>query len=308
MGNSKGKQMGKGCSLTRREFVTMAGTFAAYRTFGATVPPDVQPLVRFGIVTDLHYADIKPAGRGKTARHYRESLKKLSVAVGTFNGDRLDFAVELGDIKDLTVGKNATLAALDRIEAEFAKFTGPRYHVAGNHDFDCLTPEEFFSRTPNGGKVIEKGYYSFVCNGVTFIVLDGCYTSDMKHYSRSNPWTDANIPAEQLAWLGRELAAVKGHAVVFCHQRLDPSAERHHLMKNAAEVRSVLEKSGKVRAVLTGHEHTGGQCVVNGIPYYTLAAMVCGSGAASNCFAEAAVYPNGTFGVKGYFCAKSFNV
>ena len=75
MGNSKGKQMGKGCSLTRREFVTMAGTFAAYRTFGATVPPDVQPLVRFGIVTDLHYADIKPAGRGKTARHYRESLK-----------------------------------------------------------------------------------------------------------------------------------------------------------------------------------------------------------------------------------------
>ena len=298
----------------------MAGAFAAYRTFGAPVPPDVQPLVRFGIVTDLHYADKKPAGRGKTARHYRESLKKLSVAVGAFNGANLDFAIELGDIKDRgielgnikdrTFGKAATLVALDRIETEFAKFDGPRYHVPGNHDFDCLTEEEFYSRTPNGGKVIGKGYYSFVRKGVTFIVLDGCYTSDARHYTPAIPWswTDSNIPPDEMEWLGCELAAAQGHVVVFCHQRLDPAAERHHLMKNAAEVRSVLEKSGKVRAVLTGHEHTGGQCVVNGIPYYTLAAMVSGSGAASNSFAEAAVYPNGTFGVKGYFCAKSFHV
>jgi len=295
-------------SLTRREFVAMAGAFVAYRTFGEPVPSNVQPLVRFGIVTDLHYADIKPLGKGNTARHYRESLKKLSVAVEKFNSKGLDFAVELGDFKDLTVGRDPTLAALERVEAAFAKFKGPRYHVPGNHDFDCLTEDEFFLRTPNDGKIIGKGYYSFVRNGVTFIVLDGCYTSGMKHYSRNTKWTwtDANIPPEQLAWLDHELAAAKDHAVVLCHQRLDPSAERHHLMKNAAAVREVLEKSGKVRAVLTGHEHTGGQCVVNGIPYYTLAAMVSGSGAAANCFAEAAIYPNGTFGVKGYFRAKSF--
>lgn len=286
--------------------MAMAGAFAASRAFG-TEDGSETPLVRFGIVTDLHYADIKPMREGATARYYRESLQKLSVAVEMFNSQGLDFAVELGDFKDLTVGRDATLAALERIETEFAKFKGPRYHVPGNHDFDCLTEDEFFSRTPNDGKV-GKGNYSFVRKGVTFIVLDGCYTSGMKHYSRDTKWTwtDANIPPEQLAWLGRELAAAKDHAVVFCHQRLDPSAERHHLMKNAAAVRAVLEKSGKVRAVLTGHEHTGGQCVVNGIPYYTLAAMVSGSGAAANCFAEAAIYPNGAFGVKGYFRAKSF--
>ena len=294
------------CRLTRREFVAMGGALAACRTFGEPVPPGAKPLVRFGLVTDLHYADIKPMGKGRHARHYRESLQKLSVAVETFNRQALDFAAELGDFKDLTVDRDATLAALDRIETAFAKFKGPRYHVPGNHDFDCLSPEEFFSRTPNGGKVTGKGHYSFVCNGVTFVVLDGCHTSDMKHYSRGNPWTDANITPEQLEWLGRELAAARDHAVVFCHQRLDPSAERHHLIRNAAAVRSILEKSGKVRAVLTGHEHSGGQCVVNGIPYYTLAAMVSGSGAAANCFAEAAVYPNGTFEVKGHFRAKSF--
>jgi len=61
--------------------------------------------------TDLHYADIKPVGKGKTARHYRESLKKLSVAVEKFNSKGLDFAVELGDFKDRAV------ALMRRVEA-----------------------------------------------------------------------------------------------------------------------------------------------------------------------------------------------
>ena len=29
---------------------------------------------------------------------------------------------------------------IDKIEKVFGGFNGPRYHVAGNHDFDCLTP------------------------------------------------------------------------------------------------------------------------------------------------------------------------
>lgn len=279
-----------------------AGVCAACRADGER-DVSAEPLVRFGLVADLHYADIDPA----IGRHYCEALPKLAKAMEEFNAHGLDFVIELGDLKDLTRGREETLAALERIEAEFAKFNGPRYHVAGNHDFDCLSPEEFFSRTPNDGKVCDKGYYAFVLNGVTFIVLDGCYTHDMRHYSRANPWIDSNIPPEQMEWLGRELAAAKGHVVVFCHQRLDPSAEKHHLVKNAAEVRALLESSGKVRAVIMGHEHSGGKGVVNGIPYYTLAAMVTGKGPKANSFAEAAIYPSGAFRVKGYFRAKSFD-
>ena len=277
--------------------MAMAGAFAASRAFGAGDGSE-SPLVRFGLVTDVHYADINTSGSGSTARHYRDSLQKLAAAVEDFNRREEDFVAELGDFKDLTNGRDGTLAALERIEAEFAKFDGPRYHVPGNHDFDCLTEEEFYSRTPNGGSV-GGGYYSFVRNGVTFIVLDGCYTSDAKHYSPSISWSwkDSNIPPDEMEWLGRELAAAQGHVVVFCHQRLDPASDQDCRVKNAAAVRSLLESSGKVRAVLTGHEHVSGQDFVNGIPYYTLGAMVSGAWPDANCYAEAAVYPSGNFAI-----------
>ena len=289
---------------TRREFVTAATAFYGCRLFGE---PDGHgaPLVRFGLVTDLHYADIEPwPGHGERSRYFRESLRKLDDAIVAFNGRKTDFVIELGDFKDKTKGHDETLHALARIEQSFSRFQGPRYHVAGNHDFDCISPEEFFSRTPNNGTVTEKGWYSFVTGGVTFVVLNACFTSDGKPYCRNNPWTDANIPAEEMEWLRRELSAAKGHVVVFCHQRLDPSAERHHLIKNAAAVRETLEKSGKVRAVVMGHQHGGGQSVVNGIPYYCLRAMVCDTGKDEGCYAEATIYPDGAFTVTGWRRAK----
>ena len=290
--------------FNRREFISLgaAGLFVGCRQFGR---PDagVRPVVRFGIVTDVHYADKDPdaAPLGVVGRRFfRESLRKFDEAVAMFNKRALDFAIELGDYKDDSGGRDPTLAHLERIEKSFARFNGPRYHVAGNHDFDCLSPEEFFSRIPNDGKVSPKGYYSFVRGGITFIVLNACYDSSLKPYDRSNPWDDANVPPEELAWFERELAAAKGHVIVFCHQRLEDSAEPRHLVRNAAAVRALIERSGKVKGVITGHQHKGAARVLNGIPYYSLRALVCDSGDGANSFAEVAVYPSGAFTVTGW--------
>lgn len=95
---------------------------------------------------------------------------------------------------------------------------------------------------------------------------------------------------------------------MFVHQRLDPASERRHLVKNAAAVRKVLEASGKVRAVITGHQHDGGQCKVNGIPYYTLRAMVEGPAPASNSYAEGAIWPSGAFTVTGWRNAQASSI
>ena len=276
--------------------------FAGVRLYGKGVSAGY-PLVRFGMVTDLHYAALGVRG----GRHYRDSIRKLDEAVDLFNMRKPDFAIELGDLKDNSGGRDESIRRLEEVEKAFARFNGPRYHVVGNHDCDCITPSEFFSRTPNGGKTMDKGWYSFVCGGVTFIVLDGCFTGDMKHYNRSNPWTDANIPPEQLAWLERELAAARRHVVVFVHQRLDPASERHHLMKNAELVRKTLETSGKVRAVVMGHQHNGGNSEVNGIPYYTLRAMVEGPAPESSSYAEGAIWPSGAFTVTGWRKAKGLD-
>lgn len=298
--------------MTRRVFIEGFGAFSAVTLCGCATGRNTsaKPVVRFGMVTDVHFADHDPdpkpcgvVGR----RYYRESLRKLDEAVAVFNARGLDFAIELGDFKDLSSTKDETIVHLDAIERAFAAFNGPRYHVFGNHDFDCLTPDEVGSRLSNDGKPMKRGYYSFDVRGIRFVVLDACYDSRMRHYSCNNPWDDANVPPEELTWLGTELESATGPVVVFCHQRLDPSSEPRHLVRNAAAVRDVLEASGKVKAVITGHQHKGGLNVVNGITYYSLRAMVCDTGDGANSFAEMAVCADGTFSVTGWKNAASKN-
>ena len=55
-----------------------------------------RPLLKIGLITDLHYAEKATAGN----RHYRDSLLKIRPAVDHFNGVKADFAVELGDFVD----------------------------------------------------------------------------------------------------------------------------------------------------------------------------------------------------------------
>ena len=266
--------------MTRKEFILGAGAFTA-----APVMAGVAPLVKFGVVTDIHHADRDKAGNVD----YRGALAKLQAAVTRLEGRGLDFIIELGDFKDHSGSVSATLAKLDEVEAAFAAFSGGHYHAMGNHDTDCLTKDEFFSHVSNTGFSAAKGYYSFVRGGVTFIVLDANFNSDSDtaHYSQGNwDWTVAYIPPTEREWLKTTLAAAPGPAVVFCHQRLDAAGA--HPVKNAAAVREIIENSGKVIGVFAGHEHWGGRSCANGVSYYTLLALV----EYGKCF-EVACYPNG---------------
>ncbi len=290
----------KTANVSRRLFIEGVGAFAATTLFGA--PSGKKNLVSFGLVTDCHYADlplaVRPMPVGDAA--YRDSLAKMREFVSVMNRVRPAFAIELGDFKDQGPDKAATLGFLDKIEGVFAQFAGARYHVLGNHDMDCLTKDDFLSHVTNAGQPKALANYSFVKNGVTFIVLDACYDSQMRHYSRNNPWDDANVPPEELAWLEGELARAPGPVIVFCHQRIDPKAWAQHEVKNSAAVRAVLEKSGKVKAVFTGHEHFGGVNLIRGIPYYSLRALVVGTGEEENSYAVASLGVDGTICIKGW--------
>ena len=296
--------------MTRRSFMTAAGSFCALRAIGTGTDGAASPLVRFGLVTDLHYAAKGNLQDGATTRYYTQSANKLRTAVAVMNARKADFMVELGDFKDLSGDRTGSLAKLDEIEAVFATFEGPRYHVLGNHDMDCLTKEMFFEHVLDGGVRPTCGYYSFVRGGVTFVVLDGCYTNDGQDYAGEADgttnylWYQSNLPEAEMTWLRDTLASVKnGPVVVFCHQRIDPDAPGQNTnnantaLRNAAAVRAVLEKSRKVRAVFSGHDHTGGICNHNGIYYYTLEAMVT---APTNSFAEVSVYPSGSVSVSHF--------
>ena len=251
--------------------------------------------VRVGLVTDLHYADKKPAG----TRYYRETLDKLAEAAERFKKDEPAFVVELGDLIDAADSVETELAYLKRIDKEFAALSKDRHYVLGNHCVDTLTKTEFLD-----GVGQKEAHYSFDRGGVHFVVLDACFTSAGKPYGRKNAkWNDANVPADQLDWLKEDLKGTDKPAVVFAHQRLDMAND--YGVKNAADVRKILETSKKVRAVFQGHSHRNDYKEIGGVHYCTLVAMIEGTGVEHNGYSVLDVSPDGAITVTGFREQKS---
>ena len=249
-----------------------------------------KPALKVGLVTDLHYADKPPAG----SRHYRETPDKLAEAATQFSQEQPAFLVELGDFIDAADTVEAELGYLKRINRDFSAICKERHYVLGNHCVYTLTKQEFL-----GGVEQEKSYYSFDSGDFHFVVLDSCFRSDGEPYGRKNfEWTDPNIPSAEVQWLKADLNNTTKKTIVFAHQRLD--VRNHYGVKNAAEVRQVLEESGKVLAVFQGHSHKNDHRDIGGIHYCTLVAMVEGSGAENNGYSVISLATDGTITVKGF--------
>lgn len=257
--------------------------------------------ISFGIVTDAHYAD-KPGG----GRVYRESLAKMKECTTLMNEKKVDFLIELGDFKDQgsPATEQSTLEYLTAIEKVFARFDGPRYHVLGNHDMDSISKQQFLECVENTEIDKDATYYSFDSKGVHFVVLDACFTSSGEPYDHGKfGWKDANIPPIEIEWLKKDLASTSKPVIVFIHQQLD--GEGAHYVNNAAEVRQILQQDKGVLAVLQGHNHGGPYSHIEGIHYYTLKAMVEGSGEENNSYAIVNVHTDNSITVTGYRKADS---
>jgi alkaline phosphatase len=249
-----------------------------------------------GIVTDCHYADRDRNGN----RHYRETLWKLPEAIDKFNAIGLDMAVEIGDFIDEAPDAAGEIGHLKKVEAIFGQFKGERRYVLGNHCVWTLTKEEFLD---NCG--MDRPHNSFDKGGYHFVVLDACFKQDGTPYGRKNfTYDNTFIPPEQLEWLRGDLAATDLKTIVFVHQRLDfnPSDRANWgvTVKNAPDVRMVLEGSQKVLAVFQGHSHANDHREVGGIHYCVFRAMVEGSGPDENGYAVANLFADGSIRIEGF--------
>lgn len=287
--------------MSRRKFLSITGTTSV----GLLISPELwakngeKPLIRFGLLSDIHYADREPAGN----RFYRQSLAKVKEAIDLMNHKKVDFVIEMGDFKDQDAVPNETntLKYLTDIESVFQKFTGPTYHVLGNHDMDGISKQQFLERVKNTGISKTESYYSFNRKKIHFVVLDGNFTQAGVEYDHGNfTWDDTFIPESQINWLMHDLESSKHPVVVFIHQMLDDSKGVNQNVKNAAEVRQVLEKSGKVICVFQGHVHEERYNHINGIHYYSVNAVVDDSGTASNAYQIVDVYKDGSLEIKGF--------
>jgi 3',5'-cyclic AMP phosphodiesterase CpdA len=248
------------------------------------------PLVRIGLLTDLHYADKPPAG----SRHYRDTLAKVAEAARRFHREKTDLVVELGDFVDAADSVDTELEYLAKIDREYSACPGEKHYVLGNHCVDTLTKQEFLRTVGQ-----DASYYSFDFGGYHFVILDACFRSDGVAYGRRNfQWTDPNIPQKQLAWLREDLAETTKSTIVFVHQRLDVSNQ--YGVKNAEAVRAIFRTAGNVVAVFQGHSHRNDYHRIERVHYCTLAAMVEGAGEENNAYAAMDIFDGGTIRVRGF--------
>lgn len=288
----------KSLAVSRREFILTGASLLGAAVIGASGcgKEDKKSMITIGMFADSHYAD--RAMRGN--RYYRESAAKVEQCIAKFNLTKPDFIIELGDFVDKGESVAEELSFLQRIESEYSKFEGERHYVLGNHDVATFSKEQFIS---NCGA--RKNYYSFDKGNFHIVILDACYNKDESDYKAGNfNWTETYIPASEQQWLKSDLQATDKKSILFLHQRLDDEKDAHGV-KNAPEVRNILETSGKVLAVFQGHDHRGSYSNLNNIHYYALPALTEGSGLENNAYAIVRIQTDGFISIEGYGKLKS---
>ena len=146
-------------------------------------------LCAFGVITDVHYADIDDGmNYSRTShRYYRRSLDLVKTAVRDWSAGqpRAEFVLQLGDLID---GHNAALgashSALEKVTSELSKGGHFVYHALGNHDLYNFSHNELLTSEHMKYSFVNKngistplpgisGYYHFVpTEGFRIVVLD----------------------------------------------------------------------------------------------------------------------------------------
>jgi len=243
----------------------------------AMVLPAIGPLLNYddvvsltlGFVTDLHFG---PAayhdGRLRKLTHHAADLTRG--VVRAMNDEiRPDLLVNLGDdIED--EGRDADLARYAECQDILRTAKAELVNVAGNHDTIHLTRDDLARSWRREGPL----FYSMDRGEFHLVVLHTLERKDV----------EVRMPLAQLEWLKDDLARTSLPTIVLMHhsaseQDLGDSfwfngLAHLALVKERAELRGVLQESGKVRAVFNGHVHRNHLDVIAGIPYVTIQSLI----------------------------------
>ena len=216
-------------------------------------------LPAFGVVSDIQYGDKE----GSVSRDYRGSLQRLEQCVSAFNGQKLDFVIQLGDLIDgYSTNTAASVADLDKALNTFNRLSAPKYHVLGNH---CLSAGTNALAQRLG---LERFYYTFTvpaAKGWRFVVLDG------------NDAGYGVVSERQLMWFRETLDRAQGtgeKVICFCHYPLLKTAAEHHRMAKPEEILKTLDDHTCVAAWIAGHEHAGGYARQRHVHHLTMRGLV----------------------------------
>jgi predicted MPP superfamily phosphohydrolase len=237
-----------------------------------------------GIFADAQYWD----GPANTAsnRHYRESKSKLADCVSFFNGQELDFVLNMGDSID------RDFSSFGEIMPVANQLKAPLHSVLGNHDYEV--DEVDLGKVP-GALGLEQKFSFFDHKGWRFILLDGNDVSTYATARKSDEQNEAKellrslvkkklvqaqswngaVGSGQLEWLESTLRDAREkdlRVMVVNHFPVYP-VDAHNQWNDEAII-DVLEDSKCVAAYVNGHNHAGQYGFKNNIHYWTVKGMV----------------------------------
>jgi 3',5'-cyclic-AMP phosphodiesterase len=225
--------------------------------------------MRFALISDVHLGpSASYQGKLRKLTHLSEELV-MGFVRRMRDEVHPDVVINLGDVlEDESAEKDRE--RYGHFVAMLREIGKPVLHVAGNHDTINLTPAELCEMWGN----TSTATYSRDHAGVHFAVLRTVEHRDER----------IEMPAEQIEWLERDLAATTLPSVVLMHHpasqmRLDGNRwfdGRPHLARvvERRALRKVIENSGKVLAVFNGHVHWNHLDIIAGIPYITLQSLI----------------------------------
>jgi predicted phosphodiesterase len=262
--------------MNRRHFVGLVGGATAAAALPRGFAEGSSEGFEFVFLTDTHTEPELDAAHG------------TDLAMRAASKVKADFAIQGGDhVFDLLgVSKARATQVLD-LYAKTEQDLGMKvHHTLGNHDnFGVYTASGVLTSDPEYGKkmFIERygpTYYSFDHKGVHFVVLDSIGITADRGY-------EAKIDDEQLAWIGKDLAAqgATKPIVVVTHIPLvtamasyvppAPQAAKGYGFTNGPAAIKLFE-GHNVLGVLQGHTHVNERVEWHGVPYITSGA-VCGN-------------------------------
>ena len=222
--------------------------------------------VRFLAFADIHYAS---SGFWPHA-----SVEWLDRVLARAADSKSDFVMSLGDF---------TFGPGPRKERDYVAHYNAfkpvkTYHTYGNHEYECVTPEEL-----DEVYGVKGGYYSFDRGGFRFVVLDPhwylqdgryrrfCKRCSYPELSKQKIPTFA-IPPEQMEWLRQTIVGSPLPCVVFSHESIERGRSGIY---NRAEIRALFAEAnarrpGTVRLAINGHEHKDYFRMLDGVAYLDL--------------------------------------
>ena len=216
--------------------------------------------MKLGLFTDSHYCSRE--GNCK-------SLKKIDKALNDFEKKECDLVVFLGDLVDKEEDHETEIANLKQISDVMNKYNLKISVLIGNHDTYNFSKDDFY-------RILGEKYrpQNLCINKKNFLFIDSCHSKTGISYKPGFcDWSDIFFPHTDM--LEQTLLHADGHAsYIFTHHNLDPAVIERHRISNAAEIRSILEKSKKVHTVFQGHHHHYIESEFNGIHYVTYPSML----------------------------------